>query len=609
MGNFTKSPKDGLSDSLSQGHIGVHFEQGTLLLDRDLNLAGDLIGEASRRVFTACLGDGPAPGGGGFGIKAVESSGPFYPFNDFIISAGSYLSSGRLVTNAADVFYSAQTSFTPDPLTAPDPAETDESRIDTVYLDVWLQERDSTTDSALRNEEDVNVETSVRESIVWAVRVREGGGGYLPAKDSDMSDGHHYTVLATLSRLPQLPEALDIRASQITDLRPPRRASLTDLVQRIEVLEKVLQPRIHLISSSSTLVSPYPENFEESIVTRTVVPGAHVVISGAYLSSGNPVVTLDGNPVEFRAVQGDYSSGPWSDKLYLTLPGGQGAQKLGVSTLEVRTDQGSTEALVLTTYTNLSFYKYGNGGTRQMPWTGLAALDIAACGTSVWLINAGGGSQHQIMRRGQSQGGFLPVGDPIDAVRIAVGLDDVPWIVTSNARIYRLEGSRWVLVPGSATDLAIGADGSIWKVGAVSVPGGYDIARWDGRRWNVLPGAGGVRIGVEPSGAPVLVNDAHHAVIFDGAEWRVDTTATMAGDIAAGANGSIFHGAFSTIGYYLVSLNRRSASVYWESQWTAVSGSSASHSMGIMGLCVDGNGNPWAVDNDKNVYQLYAWPS
>jgi hypothetical protein len=57
------------------------------------------------------------------------------------------------------------------------------------------------------------------------------------------------------------------------------------------------------------------------------------------------------------------------------------------------------------------------------------------------------------------------------------------------------------LLPGSATDIAVGANGAVWVVGTNPTIGGYGIYRWNGDGWTRLPG-GAVAIAVDATGNP-----------------------------------------------------------------------------------------------------------
>ena len=91
--------------------------------------------------------------------------------------------------------------------------------------------------------------------------------------------------------------------------------------------------------------------------------------------------------------------------------------------------------------------------------------------------------------------------------------------------------------PGSATDIAIGADGSVWVVGTNTVPGGHGIYHWNGHSWVAIPG-GAVTIAVAPEGTPFIINSAHQTFEWTGTSWvRGPGTLT---DIALGADGSLW---------------------------------------------------------------------
>ncbi len=63
--------------------------------------------------------------------------------------------------------------------------------------------------------------------------------------------------------------------------------------------------------------------------------------------------------------------------------------------------------------------------------------------------------------------------------------------------------------PGTATGISVGANGSVWSVGTTKVSGGYQVLKWSGSTWSVVPGAGAVAIAVDPSGNLWIVNSSH----------------------------------------------------------------------------------------------------
>ena len=81
-----------------------------------------------------------------------------------------------------------------------------------------------------------------------------------------------------------------------------------------------------------------------------------------------------------------------------------------------------------------------------------------------------------------------------------------PWIVTADHQISRWTGSEWSQQPGEAQDIGIGSNGAVWIIGTTAVPGGFNIATWNGAGWTSASG-GGIRISVSPDGFPFVVTD------------------------------------------------------------------------------------------------------
>jgi len=198
MGNFSKKPSDVLQASLLKNYVGVYVEQGVPVLDRDLNLLQDIISTTVRSVFSRFIGDGVTAGSSGFAIQAIPAN------NDFRILGGSALVNGVDAFNAADLNYSSQAGV--PALTTPAAA-----RNDTVYLDVSLTEVTGAQDAELLNSGDVGLQTSVRQKVVWVVRVAEGA-----TSPPSPATGHTHFPLARLARTAG---ATQIQAGMIADLR------------------------------------------------------------------------------------------------------------------------------------------------------------------------------------------------------------------------------------------------------------------------------------------------------------------------------------------------------------------------------------------------------
>lgn len=235
MGNFSKDPGQLLAASLAKGYVGVRVEQNVPLLDRDINLLGDLVGASLRDVVHRYVGDGAALyDDGAFSIGAIDPPG-----NNFTIGNGTMLVGGLRVTPVGAATYTAQ--FGVPPLTPPDPYQT---RVDTVYLDVWLEDVQSEVDPY--NADDVGLPTSTRVKPLSRVRVAEG-------PPPGPAPGHVHSVLATITRT-----GPTITAAQIVDERVTR-LNLADLIKRVTkveadilTLQNALKPRFSVTSPLST---------------------------------------------------------------------------------------------------------------------------------------------------------------------------------------------------------------------------------------------------------------------------------------------------------------------------------------------------------------------
>ena len=143
-------------------------------------------------------------------------------------------------------------------------------------------------------------------------------------------------------------------------------------------------------------------------------------------------------------------------------------------------------------------------------------------------------------------------------------------------------------VPGSGTDISVGANGSVWTIGANPVPGGYGIYHWTGSSWSAVAG-GAVTIAVDPTGNPWVINSAHQIFHWTGSGWvHYPGGAT---DISVGANGSVWIiGANPVPGGYAI--------YHWTgSSWSAVAG-------GAVTIAVDPTGNPWVINS---AHQIFHW--
>jgi Tectonin domain/Fibronectin type III domain len=144
-------------------------------------------------------------------------------------------------------------------------------------------------------------------------------------------------------------------------------------------------------------------------------------------------------------------------------------------------------------------------------------------------------------------------------------------------------------VPGSATDIAMGADGSAWTIGTNPMADGYGIYQWSGTTgWVEVPGAA-VSIAVGPDGSPWVVNAAHQIFHLTGTTWTQYPGAAT--DIAVGANGSVWITGTDQLaeGYGIFE---------WSgTAWAQVSGAAVS-------IAVGPDGSPWVVNAAGQIYHL-----
>jgi hypothetical protein len=137
----------------------------------------------------------------------------------------------------------------------------------------------------------------------------------------------------------------------------------------------------------------------------------------------------------------------------------------------------------------------------------------------------------------------------------------------------------WTKIVDAGRDIAIGANGTVWRIGNDPQPGGYGIYRLDGADWTRIPG-GGVHIAVDPQGNAWVVTSARTVLRFNGKDWTPVPGTAQA--IAIGANGSVWAiGADAKPGGF---------GIYrWDGRaWASVAG-------GGVKIAVDPLGNPVVV--------------
>lgn len=93
-----------------------------------------------------------------------------------------------------------------------------------------------------------------------------------------------------------------------------------------------------------------------------------------------------------------------------------------------------------------------------------------------------------------------------EAYKISLDPQGIPWIINASGKIYRLVDEVWERIPGTAKDIDIGADGSVWIVGTDEDKNdNYSIYYWENEAWVEIDGKAR-KIAVEANGAPWVVN-------------------------------------------------------------------------------------------------------
>jgi len=177
-------------------------------------------------------------------------------------------------------------------------------------------------------------------------------------------------------------------------------------------------------------------------------------------------------------------------------------------------------------------------------------------------------------------------------VRLAVDPTGKPWVVNKSHLIYKYNGPLYQALPGTATDIGIGADGSafICDTTTVTASTGFRVSKWNGTSWTVMSGIAGVRVAVDSTGTPWVVNKSNLIYKYNGSTWTLlPGTAT---DIGIGKNGAV----------YIVSATPVLASDgYVISKWNGSGWTATVSGVGI-NISVDPQGHPWTVNASYLIY-------
>jgi len=227
----------------------------------------------------------------------------------------------------------------------------------------------------------------------------------------------------------------------------------------------------------------------------------------------------------------------------------------------------------------------------QLPGTGTdisVGADGSVFATNTTTVTSTGG--YQVVKWNGTSWNAVSGGA---GIRIAADPSGNPWVVNASNLIYKYNGSIWTLLPGTGTDIGISSNGSVFAINTTTVTstGGYQVVKWNGTGWTVIPGGAGVRIAVDSTGMPWVVNKSNLIFKYNGSTWtQLPGTAT---DIGIGGNGSI----------YIVGTTQVSPTGgYRISKWNGSGWTDTVSGAGI-NVSVDPQGHPWAVNASNLIYR------
>lgn len=182
------------------------------------------------------------------------------------------------------------------------------------------------------------------------------------------------------------------------------------------------------------------------------------------------------------------------------------------------------------------------------------------------------------------------ISDAHGAARIDVDPKGNPYIVDNKNNIFYWDSlkNKFIQMPDQATDIAVGADGSVWIIGVQTASGGYNIRYWDSAKeaWVSVSGAA-VRITVDFRGVPWVVNSGNNIYRWNGKSWTQTTGKAV--DIGAGADGSIY-------------ITDKDGKIFryieTTGQWAQIEGSGAQ-------VTADACGKPWVINSAGAIYQRF----
>lgn len=97
---------------------------------------------------------------------------------------------------------------------------------------------------------------------------------------------------------------------------------------------------------------------------------------------------------------------------------------------------------------------------------------------------------------------------------VGIGADGSVWAIGATGAIYRRAGTTWQTLPGAAARVDVGPDGTAWIVNGLG-----QIFHWDGSTWIGLPG-GARDIGVGANGSVWIIGTDNGIYRWTGSSWQ-----------------------------------------------------------------------------------------
>lgn len=284
-GNFSNAKEDTFDPR--KRYVGIRLQQGVPLLDRDWNELEDIRRYEDVMLRRWYVGDGTPDNG--FEISAVDSPERY----DLRIGAGRCMVDGLDAVNEPDkggyILYSQQAGV--DALTIP----SEGVRVDTVYLDLWIEEVTFEDDVTLGNPQDVDVETCTRHKMEWRVRVAEGSTSHTT------DEYHHYYNLAEITwkdgRIVEIKDLRDLKLTSASiralrdELERTRQATVNRWIKGGEIeYERTGNEYMFTIRETLCIIYGQEMNFAETTGTQEIKEGENCVIMARATSTNTPEI-------------------------------------------------------------------------------------------------------------------------------------------------------------------------------------------------------------------------------------------------------------------------------------------------------------------------------